>query len=378
MSLAVIRVPCRLRTTFGLIIKCRKMPNTRFSSKPLQSKTEMSTSDTVPGSNEVSMPEVRVFVRKRKVKTTVEAAEKEVKVEPRKQKLSALPDIEEFAYKKGNGSALISKSKSTENALLVDSEVASTIRSAGEPPLNWEKVLEGIQKMRSSEDAPVDTMGCEKAGISLPPEERRFAVLVSALLSSQTKDHVTHGAIQHLQQNNLLTADAIDKADETVIKDLIYPVGFYTRKASNLKKIAKICLSMYNGDIPSSLEDLLSLPGIGPKMAHLVMNIAWNNVQGICVDTHVHRICNRLGWVARPGTKQKTSTPEETREALQLWLPKDEWVPINPLLVGFGQTICTPLRPRCEMCGISELCPSAFKETSPASKQKKSGRNKKL
>lgn len=208
---------------------------------------------------------------------------------------------------------------------------------------------------------------------------RRFAVLVSALLSSQTKDHVTHGAIQRLQQNNLLTADAIDKADETAIKDLIYPVGFYTRKASNLKKIAKICLLKYDGDIPSSLEDLLSLPGIGPKMAHLVMNIAWNNVQGICVDTHVHRICNRLGWVARPGTKQKTSTPEETREALQLWLPKDEWVPINPLLVGFGQTICTPLRPRCGMCCVSEFCPSAFKETSsPASKQKKSGGSKKL
>ncbi|XP_061949390.1 endonuclease III homolog 1, chloroplastic-like isoform X1 [Populus nigra] len=379
MSVAVIRVPCSLQTTFGLIVKCKKMPNTRFSSKSLQSKTEISTSDTVPGPNEVSVPEVRVFVRKRKVKTTVEAAEKEVKVEPRKQKLSALPDIEEFAYKKGNGSALISKLKSSENALPVDSEAASTIRSAGEPPLNWDKVLEGIHKMRSSEDAPVDTMGCEKAGISLPPEERRFAVLASALLSSQTKDHVTHGAIQRLQQNNLLTADAIDKADETAIKDLIYPVGFYTRKASNLKKIAKICLLKYDGDIPSSLEDLLSLPGIGPKMAHLVMNIAWNNVQGICVDTHVHRICNRLGWVAQPGTKQKTSTPEETREALQLWLPKDEWVPINPLLVGFGQTICTPLRPRCGVCCISEFCPSAFKETSsPASKQKRSGGSKKL
>ncbi|XP_011026396.1 PREDICTED: endonuclease III homolog 1, chloroplastic isoform X2 [Populus euphratica] len=332
MPVAVIRVPCSLNTTIGLIVKCKKMPNTRFSSKSLQSKTDISTSDTVPGSNEVSVPEIRVFARKRKVKTTVEAAEKEVKVEPRKQKLSSLPDIEEFAYKKGNGSALISKLKSTENVLPVDSEAASTIRSAGEPPLNWDKVLEGIHKMRSSEDAPVDTMGCEKAGISLPPEERRFAVLASALLSSQTKDHVTHGAIQRLQQNNLLTADAIDKADETAIKDLIYPVGFYTRKASNLKKIAKICLLKYDGDIPSSLEDLLSLPGIGPKMAHLVMNIAWNNVQGICVDTHVHRICNRLGWVARPGTKQKTSTPEETREALQLWLPKDEWVPINPLL----------------------------------------------
>ncbi|KAL5130096.1 Endonuclease III 1, chloroplastic [Glycine soja] len=134
-------------------------------------------------------------------------------------------------------------------------------------------------------------------------------------------------------------------------------------------------------DIPSSIEQLLLLPGIGPKMAHLVMNVGWNNVQGICVDTHVHHICNHLGWVSRLGTKQKTSTPEETREALQRWLPKEEWVPINPLLVGFGQPICTPLRPRCGECSISELCPSAFKEisySSPSSKSKKYRMNKKL
>ncbi|GLT75757.1 hypothetical protein SLA2020_474560 [Shorea laevis] len=187
------------------------------------------------------------------------------------------------------------------------------------------------------------------------------------------------GAIQRLLQNGLLTADAIDKADEATIKSLIYPVGFYTRKATNLKKIAKICLMKYDGDIPSSLEELLLLPGIGPKMAHLVMNVGWNNVQGICVDTHVHRICNRLGWVSRPGTKQKTSTPEETRKVLQLWLPKEEWVPINPLLVGFGQTVCTPLRPNCGICSVSELCPAAFNETSsPSSKSKKSAMRKKL
>ncbi|KAK4375713.1 hypothetical protein RND71_006390 [Anisodus tanguticus] len=183
------------------------------------------------------------------------------------------------------------------------------------PPSNWEKALEGIRKMRSSEDAPVDSMGCEKAGSSLPP-----------------KDLLSTGAIQRLLQNGLLAADTIDTANEETIKSFIYPVGFYIRKASNLKKVAKICLSKYDGDIPSSLEELLLLPGIGPKMAHLVMNVAWNNVQGICVDTHVHRISNRLGWVSRPGTKQKTRTPEETRESLQLWLPKEEWVPINPLL----------------------------------------------
>ncbi|KAF5207492.1 Endonuclease iii-like protein [Thalictrum thalictroides] len=99
------------------------------------------------------------------------------------------------------------------------------------------------------------------------------------------------------------------------------------------------------------------LPGIGPKMAHLVMNVAWENVQGICVDTHVHRICNRLKWV------NSTSSPEGTRESLQLWLPKEEWVAINPLLVGFGQTVCTPLRPSCGICNINHLCPSAFKDT---------------
>ncbi|XP_056173529.1 endonuclease III homolog 1, chloroplastic isoform X5 [Syzygium oleosum] len=313
-----------------------------------------------------SLPAVRVFTRRKKKKRSMEAVpveQKQPKVEPLlSRKPSELPDIEEFAYKNPNGSALSGHSKLNSDVIVPLNGVVSQVKPRGALPPNWEKVLEGIRMMRSSEDAPVDSMGCEKAGSSLPPKERRFAVLVSSLLSSQTKDHVTHGAVQRLLQNDMLTADAIDKADEESIRSLIYPVGFYTKKASNLKKIATICLAKYAGDIPSSLEELLQLPGIGPKMAHLVMNIGWNNVHGICVDTHVHRICNRLGWVSRPGRKQ-TSTPEETREALQLWLPKEEWVPINPLLVGFGQTICTPLRPRCDKCGVNELCPSAFKET---------------
>ncbi|CAL1404683.1 unnamed protein product [Linum trigynum] len=316
----------------------------------------------------------QTHLRRKRAGKGVEVAGKQVELEPFGDKPSALPDIEEFAYKKPNGSVQSKKAKYDTEVLPLKKEIVSTISKTGEPPVNWEKVLEGIRKMRSSEDAPVDTMGCEKAGSSLPSKERRFAVLISSLLSSQTKDQVNNGAIQRLLQNDLLTPDAIDQADEKTLKDLIYPVGFYTRKASSMKKIARICLEKYDGDIPNSLEDLLSLPGIGPKMAHLVMQIAWDNAQGICVDTHVHRISNRLGWVSRPGTKQKTSTPEQTREALQLWLPKEEWVPINPLLVGFGQTICTPLRPKCEMCSVSDLCPSAFKEktSSPSSKLKRS------
>ncbi|GAV90068.1 HHH domain-containing protein/HhH-GPD domain-containing protein [Cephalotus follicularis] len=382
------RSPLALSFTFGFWrIKSKKMSNARFSSKLLlQPKKEKPTSNPKPGAESccvVSPPEVRVFVRRKRVKKTLDFEENERETEPHDHKLFGLPEIEDFAYKKEKGSIKseysAGKSKSTSDELPVGNVLASSSTPRGEPPANWKKVLEGIRKMRSSEDAPVDTMGCEKAGSILPPKERRFAVLASSLLSSQTKDNVTHGAIQRLLQNDLLTANAIDKADEATIKDLIYPVGFYTRKAINLKKIAKICLTKYDGDIPCSLEELLLLPGIGPKMAHLVMNVGWNNVQGICVDTHVHRICNRLGWVSRPGTKQKTSSPEETREALQLWLPKDEWVPINPLLVGFGQMICTPLRPRCGMCSVNEFCPSAFTETSsPSSKPNKSGLSKKL
>ncbi|ESQ36326.1 hypothetical protein EUTSA_v10007955mg [Eutrema salsugineum] len=292
-----------------------------------------------------------------------------------------LPDIEELSYKKTNGSPSSGTSKLNSHVNSAEtSTAASLIKTAGRPPENWEQVLEGIQKMRSSEEATVDPVNCDRTGSFLPPKERRFYVLIGTLLSSQTKDHVTGAAVERLRHNGLLTPEAIEKADESTIKELIYPVGFYTRKAKNVKRVANICLTKYDGDIPSSLEELLSLPGVGPKIAHLVLHIAWNDVQGICVDTHVHRICNRLGWVSKPGTtNKKTSSPEETRVALQQWLPKEEWVAINFLLVGFGQTICTPLRPRCGSCSVSELCPSAFKETpSSSSKSKKSIKSKKL
>ncbi|KAL9436722.1 hypothetical protein AB3S75_022714 [Citrus x aurantiifolia] len=330
-----------------------RMPITRSFTKTsllqqgqVQLDADLSTSPPNPA------PEPRVSAgRKRQKNNALKISKEETKnVLPFEHTPSGLPDIEELAYNKVNGSAVSS-----------------------EPPANWEKVLEGIRKMKTLE--PVYSLGVDETDSSLPPKERRFAVLLSALLSSLTKDKVADGALQRLLQNGLHTAEAIDKADEATIKDLIYPVAFYTRKACNMKKIAKICLTKYDGDIPSSLDELLALPGIGPKMANMVMTLGWFNVQGICVDTHVHRICNRLGWVTQPGTKQKTSSPEQTREALQRWLPKEEWVRINPLLVGFGQTICTPLRPRCGMCTVSEYCPSAFKESSTSSsKSKKSGK----
>eukprot|EP00252_Welwitschia_mirabilis_P016626 TRINITY_DN36763_c0_g1_i1.p1 TRINITY_DN36763_c0_g1~~TRINITY_DN36763_c0_g1_i1.p1 ORF type:complete len:341 (-),score=55.30 TRINITY_DN36763_c0_g1_i1:247-1269(-) len=235
-------------------------------------------------------------------------------------------------------------------------------------PDNWKEVLDEISRMLMEYAVPDEPPESKFYRNLFPPEEWRFGVLVSALLSSQTREQVTKGAVQRLRSKGLLSIDGILNAPEENLIHLIYPVAFYKRKAVHLKKVATICQEKFNGDIPRNLKDLLSLPGVGPKVAHLVIHIAWQDVQGICVDTHVHRICNRLGWVSL-SKDQKTKTPEETRAALESWLPKEEWVAINRLLVRFGRVICTPLRPQCDKCFVNKLCPSAFKD-SPTTKER--------
>ena len=135
---------------------------------------------------------------------------------------------------------------------------------------------------------------------------------------------------------------------------MIGQVGFHHNKTNFIKKTAEILHTSYKDDIPDTIEGLISLPGVGPKMAYLTMSAAWGRDEGIGVDVHVHRITNLWGW-------HKTKTPEETRAALQAWLPRDRWHEINKLLVGFGQTICLPVGRRCGECVLSEkgLCPGA-------------------
>ncbi|KAF2910434.1 endonuclease III homolog 1, chloroplastic isoform X1 [Oryza sativa Japonica Group] len=339
------------------------MATTRSSSSRV---LRASRAELNPGAKEVkressvsfdlTKTEAVASMRSKNVKRVLEVTGENIKKE-----VDIVPDIEDFRYGKASPSLVRLEKKV---------RVSSAIKVGA--PENWEAILKGIKNMRLSGEAPVDTKGCEKAGSLLPPKERRFAVLISTMMSSQTKDEVTHAAVERLSEKGLLDPDAIVRTDEATLANLIKPVGFYQRKAKFIKEASKICLERFGGDIPDSLNELLALKGVGPKMAHLVMSIAWKNTQGICVDTHVHRISNRLGWVFREGTKQKTTTPEQTRMSLEKWLPKDEWEPINPLLVGFGQTICTPLRPKCDMCGINNICPSAFKESSsPNPKQKK-------
>ncbi|XP_046352813.2 endonuclease III-like protein 1 [Haliotis rufescens] len=230
-------------------------------------------------------------------------------------------------------------------------------REKWEPP-NWRNQLKNIYQMRSRRDAPVDTMGCDViSDTQASPEVFRYQVLLSLMLSSQTKDQVTSAAMAKLRQHGCNIDNILATSDDK-LGQLIYPVGFWRRKVEYIKRTSEILRSKYEKDIPGSVEDLCKLPGVGPKMAHLVMKCAWNVMSGIGVDTHVHRITNRLHWFKKP-TKQ----PEQTRIALEEWLPRDYWHDINHLLVGFGQQTCLPVGPKCHQCLNQNICPSASRSS---------------
>jgi len=203
------------------------------------------------------------------------------------------------------------------------------------------KVVEILRRERGKWDVPVVSLMAQTG--SDP-----FKILVSTVLSLRTKDKVTEEASNRLFQVVKSPEDLL-KLTEDEISNLIYPVGFYRRKAKNLREIAKILVEKYQGKVPDSLEELLKLPGVGRKTANLVVTLGFGK-PGICVDTHVHRIMNRLGFV-------KTKTPEETEFSLRKKLPREYWIEINELLVALGQHICHPTSPKCSQCPISELCP---------------------
>lgn len=221
---------------------------------------------------------------------------------------------------------------------------------AQEVPDDWVKVWDGITEMRKNRDAPVDTMGCEVLAEDAEPKVQRYQTLVALMLSSQTKDQQTAAAIRRLQKHGLTVGNILD-TPENELDELISNVGFHRNKAKFIKRTSEILREEYDDDIPPDYEGLLKLPGVGPKMAHLTMQCAWHKTEGIGVDVHVHRISNRLGWV------HKTKNPEATRKELEEWLPHHHWNQINLLLVGFGQTICTPRNPKCDECQVKDLCP---------------------
>jgi endonuclease III len=177
--------------------------------------------------------------------------------------------------------------------------------------------------------------------------EYAYRILMGTVLSSRTKDEVTADATERLftQAPN---PEKLSQLSEAEIANLIYPVGFYRVKSKNIKKIARLIIERFSGKVPDTLDELTQLPGVGRKTANLVLGIAYN-IESITVDTHVHRISNRIGLV-------QTKTPRETENDLQKILPKKYWISYNKFLVAYGQIICRPISPICSKCKISNYC----------------------
>jgi endonuclease III len=174
-----------------------------------------------------------------------------------------------------------------------------------------------------------------------------FKVLLTTIMSARTRDETTILATKRLFQKVSTPAD-LDSLSVEEIESLIFPVGFYHEKAKNLKKLPQVLNSLFAGQIPSTVEELVKLPGVGRKTANLVVAVAFNK-PAVCVDIHVHRIFNRLGYL-------KTSTPLETEMKLREWLPVKYWTTFNSYFVSFGQHICRPINPYCNCCPVYGYC----------------------
>ena len=176
-----------------------------------------------------------------------------------------------------------------------------------------------------------------------------FKVLICCILSLRTNDLTTYPCSLRMLELGTTPQDFLNVDVETLAKD-IYPVGFYNNKAQQILDISKELVENYDGKVPASIDELVKFKGVGRKTANLVMAKGFG-IPAICVDVHVHRISNRLGWV-------KTKTPEETEMELRKLLPEKYWLDINTILVTFGQNLCKPQRPMCETCPVQEYCES--------------------
>jgi endonuclease III len=194
-------------------------------------------------------------------------------------------------------------------------------------------------------------------GLELPAVEKiserqqkdPFQVLIATLLSARTQDATTLAASTRLFEVARSPA-AMARLTTREIERLIYPVSFYRHKARHVKATCRILVDRFAGRVPATMEDLLTLPGVGRKTANLVLILAFRSGRNICVDTHVHRIANRLGWV-------RTRAPDETEQALYNVAASRWWPSINLYLVTWGQNVCRPVYPRCDDCVLGPLCP---------------------
>jgi len=244
-------------------------------------------------------------------------------------------------------------------------------RSAGSPSRSWPRnndrpalVLTMEHKLQADFSEVVRRLKALYGPSQKVWNRDPFTVLVGTILSQRTRDENTASASLSLF-SRFDTPEKLAKAQVGTVQELIRPAGFYRVKARILKKVAQDLLDRFGGKVPDDIEDLLTLPGVGRKTANCVLVYGFGK-GAIPVDTHVHRISNRLGWV-------RTRTPEETEVDLTSVLPKRYWLEINDLLVTHGQRICRPLGPRCPQCPVNDICPKIIssRDKSPATRLKK-------
>jgi endonuclease-3 len=220
------------------------------------------------------------------------------------------------------------------------------MRLSDQPVLPRARVGAVMRRLANAIDG-LDEPAVEK--IAQDQEEDPFQVLIATMLSAQTRDAVTAAASARLFRV-ARTPRSMVKLPVKQIEQLIYPVSFYRNKAIHVRGTCEQIMSRFGGVVPSTMEELLTLPGVGRKTANLVLILAHRSASNICVDTHVHRISNRLGWVS-------TRTPEETEHALYDRAPRKWWPLVNLYLVTWGQNVCRPVYPLCQQCVVSDLCP---------------------
>jgi len=209
--------------------------------------------------------------------------------------------------------------------------------------IDWDACLDKITRTLSQAKG-----GLPSVSIIASRGNDPFRVLVSTLISLRTKDDVTLAASERL----FALADKpqiMVTLSPQVIEQAIYPAGFYRVKARNILEVSRLLIENHDGQVPCEREQLLALPGVGVKTANLTLNLGFA-IEAICVDTHVHRISNRLGWI-------QTRTPEESEKALERIMPRRHWIPLNELLVIFGQQVCKPVSPLCSRCLCRVDCP---------------------
>jgi endonuclease-3 len=225
--------------------------------------------------------------------------------------------------------------------------VSGRVTRTGMPARPVQRAVGAIMRVLAREITGMEMPAVEK--ISEAQAEDPFQILIATLLSARTQDATTHAASTRLFRR-ARTPRSMARLPVDEIERLIYPVSFYRHKARHVKACCAMIVSRFGGRVPGTMEELVSLPGVGRKTANLVLILAFKSQRNICVDTHVHRISNRLGWV-------RTKVPDETEQALYQAIDRRWWPYLNLYLVTWGQNVCRPVHPRCGRCAIARTCP---------------------